>query len=117
MICRLQDISNAEVKRLERTLSGYFPNPVSNRNSIISYTMPQFLSPTELHNTSPHLKGMQSVLMHSTSNASELAPMQKLNRDILFYMLPLKGSDGIIPNTSESYYVILQQLRNQVSSP
>ncbi|KAG0560396.1 hypothetical protein KC19_10G178000 [Ceratodon purpureus] len=120
---KLQDISYTEVKRLEMALSSYFPNPAFNRNSIISYTVPQFPPPTEWQNMSPHLKGMQPVPKPASNgnveSGSELAPLrkpQKLERGLNFYVLPLKVPDEVIQNTYESYYVMLQQLRNQILS-
>lgn len=121
---RLQDIGYTEVKCLEMTLAGYFPNPAFNKNSIISYPVPQFPPPTEWHNMGSHLKGMQPVPKlasnGSVENGSELASIrkpQKPDRGVNFYLLPLKVSDEVIQNSYESYYVMLQQLRNQVSSP
>jgi len=105
-------------------LSAYFPNPAFNKNSLISYTVPQFPPPTEWHNMSAHLKGMQPVPKPasncSAENGSDMTSMRKplkLDRGVNFYVLPLKVSDEVVQNTFESYSVMLQQLRNQVSSP
>lgn len=124
MASRLQDISYTEVKRLEMALSSYFPHPTFNRNSLISYTVPQFPPPSEWHNMSSHLKGMQPAPKPasngSVENGSDVASTRKplkLDRGVNFYVLPLKVSDDVIQNTYESYSVMLQQLRNQVSSP
>ena len=101
---------------MEMALSSYFPNPAFNKNSIISYTVPQFPPPAEWHNMSPHLKGMQLV-PKSGSVETERRKVQKQERGVNFYVLPLKVSDEVVQNTYESYYVMLQQLRNQVMPP
>jgi len=120
---KLQDISFTEVKRLEMALAAYFPNPAFNRNSLISYTVPQFPPPSEWHNMSAHLKGMQPVpkpaLNGSVENGSDTISIRKPlkpDRGVNFYVLPLKVSDDVVQNTFESYSVMLQQLRNQILS-